>query len=189
MRPSRKPFPSANLNPTVSTLPRLFESLTSYPRQALTFVLSYPLNSTLQPGLLPLLPIPVNGVYPGRRSRLHRDPVGVLKSPRPTLVLPASAMSGRSIATSGVCESRPGRDHSEPRALSSSPKSLPHNIFADPHSLTPVRSILYKKVVRRGYPGIFQPSTLDFQPLPKSFICNTYRSPRKCCKQKTYGSG
>jgi len=28
--PSRKPFPSANLYPTVSTLPRPFESLTSY---------------------------------------------------------------------------------------------------------------------------------------------------------------
>jgi len=49
--PSHKPFPPANLTPTVSTLPRSFESLTSYPLQALTIVLPYHLNSTLQPGL------------------------------------------------------------------------------------------------------------------------------------------
>jgi hypothetical protein len=35
----------------------------------------------------------------------------------------------------------------------------------------------------------FRPSTSDFQPRhpPKFFSCNTYGSPRKCCKQKTYG--
>jgi len=35
----------------------------------------------------------------------------------------------------------------------------------------------------------FQLSTVDSQPplFPKSFSCNTYRSPHKCCKQKTYG--
>ena len=35
----------------------------------------------------------------------------------------------------------------------------------------------------------FQPLTFNLQPLrpPKSFSCNTYGSPRKCCKQKTYG--
>ena len=41
--PSRKPFPSANLNPAVSTLPCPFESLTSYPGQPLTIVLPCPL--------------------------------------------------------------------------------------------------------------------------------------------------
>src|SRR5258708_6840713 len=34
----------------------------------------------------------------------------------------------------------------------------------------------------------FKPSNLPtFQSCFKSFTCNTYRSPRKCCKQKTYG--
>ena len=33
-----------------------------------------------------------------------------------------------------------------------------------------------------------KPSTFDSRPslFPKSFSCNTYGSPRKCCKQKTY---
>src|SRR5229473_1599819 len=39
--PSRKPFPSANLNPIVSTLPRPFEWLTSYYRQVLILVLPW----------------------------------------------------------------------------------------------------------------------------------------------------
>src|SRR5216684_8276225 len=28
---------------------------------------------------------------------------------------------------------------------------------------------------------------LPYLPFPKSLSCNTYASPRKCCKQKTYG--
>src|SRR6266851_9821492 len=41
--PSRKPFPPANLNPTVPTLPPPFESLTSYSGQAFTLLLPCPL--------------------------------------------------------------------------------------------------------------------------------------------------
>ena len=33
----------------------------------------------------------------------------------------------------------------------------------------------------------FQPSNLPASKPSKSFSCNTYGSPRKCCKQKTYG--
>ena len=65
-----------------------------------------------------------------------------------------------------------------------SPKSLPHNLFADPHPLTPIASIFYKKGGgRRG-------TTPDLRPLfphpPKFFRCNTYGPPRKCCKHRTY---
>src|SRR6266702_1899774 len=59
-------------------------------------------------------------------------------------------------------------------------KSLPHNLFADPHPLTPVESYRFKNSGRRGWSRRFTPT------LHKSFSCNTYGSPRKCCKQKTY---
>jgi hypothetical protein len=58
------------------------------------------------------------------------------------------------------------------------PKSFPVNLFADSHPLTPVGSIFYKNIRGRGYSRR--------SPSPKSFRCNTYRSSRKCCKQKTY---
>src|SRR6266571_2204870 len=59
-------------------------------------------------------------------------------------------------------------------------KSLPHNLFADPHPLTPVESYRFKNSGGRGWSRRFTPT------LHKSFSCNTYGSPRKCCKQKTY---
>ena len=35
-----------------------------------------------------------------------------------------------------------------------SPKSLPHNLFADPHPLNPIASIFYKKGGGRGLPDV-----------------------------------
>src|SRR5260370_13753165 len=61
-------------------------------------------------------------------------------------------------------------------------KSLPHNLFADPHPLTPVVSIFYKNSGGERVVRTFRTPTLH-----KSFSCNIYGSPRKCCKQKTYG--
>src|SRR6266566_3059071 len=58
-------------------------------------------------------------------------------------------------------------------------KSLPHNLFADPHPLTPVESYRFKNS-GGGWSRRFTPT------LHKSFSCNTYGSPRKCSKQKTY---
>ncbi len=68
--------------------------------------------------------------------------------------------------------SRPDRDYlSNSHGIS---------IFADPHPLTPVESYRFKNSGRRGWSRRFTPT------LHKSFSCNTYGSPRKCCKQKTY---
>ncbi len=61
-------------------------------------------------------------------------------------------------------------------------KSLPHNLSADPHPLTPVVSIFYKNSGGERVVRTFRTPTLH-----KSFSCNIYGSPRKCCKQKTYG--
>jgi len=152
--PSRKPFPSANLNPTVSTLPRPFESLTSYPWQVLTLVLPFSLNSTLQLGSRDSLSGFLNPSHPPNLSTFkHRNFPKVLQvSPRP---LP--------------------------------PK--PHGIisFADPHPLNRAESYRYK--IMGGWGDVLGVQT--FRPahcfhLPKSFSCNTYAPPRKCCKQKTY---
>src|SRR6266704_3779645 len=97
--PSRKPFPSANLNPTVSNNPRPFESLTSYSCQAVTFVLPCSLIVRAHPrhpfgapppsaeqsqrsflyvvtSLLPYLTMALSSC-PDRRSRSCRDPVRV----------------------------------------------------------------------------------------------------------------
>ena len=58
--------------------------------------------------------------------------------------------------------------------------SLPLNSFADPHQLNPIVSILYKEGVGRGRPMLTAHTCL------KSFTCNTYARPRKCCRQWTY---
>ena len=70
------------------------------------------------------------------------------------------------------------------------PNSFPLNSFADPHPLNPVASILYENMGGGGAVSPFQlliSKPLTSQNCFKSFSCNTYRSPRKCCKQKTYG--
>ena len=76
--------------------------------------------------------------------------------------------------------------------LSSSAKSLRHNSFADPHPLTSVASIFYKKQWGERVPQFqFFPyiiaSLLPYIFFSKSFTCKTYGGSRKCCKQKTYG--
>ncbi len=65
-----------------------------------------------------------------------------------------------------------------------SSKSLPFNSFADPHPLTTIESYLYKNMGRRGVRGC---PRITVHSCFKSFSCNTYGPPRKCCKQKTYG--
>ena len=95
-------------------------------------------------------------------------------------------------------------------------KSLPHNLFADPHPLNLYATIFYKNGgggrVPSGLPGVpaFRcavcipigvtgcavcipngvtgPADVRTR-LSKSFSCNTYGPPRKCCKQKTYFKG
>jgi hypothetical protein len=69
-------------------------------------------------------------------------------------------------------------------------KSFPLYLFADPHPLTSVPSILYKNNRGGGY-SCFKSAHYLVTSLPpcflfsKSFSRNTYGSPRKCCKQKT----
>ena len=80
--------------------------------------------------------------------------------------------------------------------------------FADPHHLNSVVSYRYKDTGRgaflgfqrsniqpsnRSYRGFWERRSRPGRDVPtysdsKSFICNTYAAPRKCCKQKTYGS-
>ncbi len=88
------------------------------------------------------------------------------------------------------------RIHLRDVLTSFTPKSLPHNPFADPHPLNPVTSILYKNSGGQGYPlhslspRSFSYVVTSLRPsflFSKSFRCNTYGPPRKCCKQKTYG--
>ncbi len=73
-------------------------------------------------------------------------------------------------------------------ASSTSAKSLPDNPFADPHPLNLYATILYKKEhpARMRVPSDLRESR-ELSSFPKSFKCNTYAPPRKCCKQKTYG--
>jgi hypothetical protein len=64
--------------------------------------------------------------------------------------------------------------------------------FADPHPLTPVVSILYKNMgggrVFSSHPSLCRdPVGVIGRSRFNSFRCNTYKPPRKCCKQKTYG--
>jgi hypothetical protein len=63
-----------------------------------------------------------------------------------------------------------------------SPKSLPFNLFADPHPLNPVISILYKNRGGGTYAGLISPDlgAVSSHSCHKSFSCNT------CCKQMTY---
>src|SRR5712664_1039520 len=78
--------------------------------------------------------------------------------------------------------------------------------FAAPHPLTLLESYLFKNTGGRGYSRrsdlrLFRRANAPHSPksfpylgtsllpcflLLKSFNCNTYGSPRKCCKQKTY---
>src|SRR5712664_951123 len=70
------------------------------------------------------------------------------------------------------------------------PNSFPLNSFADPHPLNPVASILYENMGGGGAGSPFLlliSKPLTSQNCLKSFVCITYGSPRKCCKQKTYG--
>ncbi len=68
------------------------------------------------------------------------------------------------------------------------PNSFPLNPFADPHPLNLVPSILYKNMGGAGRRSVVQTFRhADVSHLHKSFRCNTYRPPRKCCKQTTYG--
>src|SRR6266478_2268551 len=128
--PSRKPFPSANLNPTVSTLPRPFESLTSYPLQPLTTVLlcSLIVRAHLRlriDALSPSAPNPIS---------LSSTPY-----PLPLPVLPVARFSGS--------------------AAKRSPNSFPHNLLSDPHPLTPMVSIFYKNIGGRGASTRYRPGT------------------------------
>jgi hypothetical protein len=81
-----------------------------------------------------------------------------------------------------------------PRASRSSDvsrKSLRHNLLSDPHPLNLYPTIFYKNMPGRGYSRYSDVETFqraDNLDPHKSFSCNTYRSPSKCCKQKTYGS-
>ncbi len=81
-----------------------------------------------------------------------------------------------------------------PRASRSSDvsrKSLRHNLLSDPHPLNLYPTIFYKNMPGRGYSrcsGVETFQRADNLDPHKSFSCNTYRSPSKCCKQKTYGS-
>jgi hypothetical protein len=64
--------------------------------------------------------------------------------------------------------------------------------FTDPHPLSPGESYRFKNGGGMGVPQFkFFPyvltSLLPYLLFSKFFICNTYESPRKCCKQKTYG--
>ncbi len=69
-----------------------------------------------------------------------------------------------------------------------SPNSHGINVFADNHPLTTIESYRYKNIGGRGRRSDVQTfRRADAPYLPKSFSCNTYGSPRKCCKQKTYG--
>jgi hypothetical protein len=67
-----------------------------------------------------------------------------------------------------------------------SPKSLPHNIFADPHALTPIPSIFYKN---GGEGGLFScyishlPYTLPSSVCRKSFVCHSYENCRGVYQQ------
>src|SRR5229473_6111889 len=74
--------------------------------------------------------------------------------------------------------------------------------FADPHPLSLLESYRFKYMAGRGYSlrselRAFRRANVPHTPiltslrpcflLLNSFSCNTYGSPRKCCKQKTYG--
>jgi hypothetical protein len=114
--PSRKPFPSTNLNPTVSNSPHPFESLHSYHLQPVPFELQcFQLSPWRRKERLPL-----------SATFLSSLPAVRLSLPIPFACAPMN----------GACP--------------------------DPVGVT----------ARYCF---------------KSFSCNTYGSPRKYCKQKTYG--
>src|SRR6266446_1640834 len=52
------------------------------------------------------------------------------------------------------------------------PKSFPLNLFADPHPLNPIASILYKNGVGRGPSTLQSPSPISYPPTrhPSNFI-------------------
>lgn len=55
--------------------------------------------------------------------------------------------------------------------------------FTDPHPPTLLKSYRFKN---GGGGPYFRRPLLSYASCPKSFSCNTYPLPRKCCKQKTY---
>jgi hypothetical protein len=69
-----------------------------------------------------------------------------------------------------------------------SPKPFPFISFADPHVLNPYSSYRSKNHGGRAYPELLSrdPVGVTADSRFKSFSCNTYEPPRKCCKQKTY---
>jgi len=63
--------------------------------------------------------------------------------------------------------------------------------FADHHALTSTESYRYKITRGEGASPTFRSQVVTFSPALRphnSFRCNTYGHPRKCCKQKAYGS-
>jgi hypothetical protein len=61
------------------------------------------------------------------------------------------------------------------------PKSFRLISFTDPHPLSFLESYRFKNMAGGEYSG------LACDPYPKFFRRNTYRIPRKCCKQRAYG--
>jgi hypothetical protein len=62
-----------------------------------------------------------------------------------------------------------------------SPKSLPHNLFADPHSLTPVVSIFYENMVRWAFVSLqlsnLQPSNVPTPSAPSPILRTLFQVP------------
>jgi hypothetical protein len=75
-------------------------------------------------------------------------------------------------------------DHGPPITDLCPPKSLPFNLFAAPHPLTPHRINLLQKHSGEGAPN--RPGTPHSQLITKSFRCHTSGPFRKCGKQRTY---
>jgi hypothetical protein len=146
---------------------------------SITIVLPYPLSSTLQLGSLDSLSGFLRSLPPPNLSTFKC--AGRLS--RPGRGIP-DASSGRSNLPT-VLQVSPRAV--EPRDLSYSLKSLPQSFCRPP----PPNSSQVNPLQKHGGEGGAQVfSTFNSQPpsLPKSFVRNTYRPPRKCCKQKTYGS-
>src|SRR5882762_8810312 len=75
--------------------------------------------------------------------------------------------------------------HYQLLTIHSSAKSHKIISFTDPHPLTLLKSYRFKN---RGGGALADCQLPTTQPCHNSFSCNTYGSPRKYCKQKTYGS-
>src|SRR6266478_9049529 len=71
-----------------------------------------------------------------------------------------------------------------PTRLSS--KSLPHNLFADPHPLNPVTSIPYKNLGGQGVPATL-PSFFSISHLPYTFPSSVSRNSFVCHSSENTG--